>query len=287
MMTFQALNGVELSCDGLDNDCDGETDENVPLNLADLQGGVCEGAQKVCAGAMGQVEPDYTRIQTYEAEEVTCDGLNNDCDLNVDEGVTAPLASKQIGVCLGSRQVCNGFQGFGEPDYTQIANYELSESTCDGIDNDCDDRTDENVVLPLSDKQRGVCFGARQICAGAAGFLEPDYVNTVPLFEDTAELSCDGLDNDCDGEVDETFTPSPADNQVGVCSGAVKVCAGINGLIEPSYETIPNYQIAETICDGADNDCDGISDESIALELADNQRVMFGSPSYVPVLVVR
>jgi len=69
--------------------------------------------------------------------EATCDGLDNDCDGSVDNGLSAPPNSKQAGVCSGSTQTCMGAGGW-QDDYTGVANYEVPEATCDGLDNDCD-----------------------------------------------------------------------------------------------------------------------------------------------------
>ena len=52
--------------------------------------GLCAGAVKVCAGAGGWVEPDYTLITGYQAvEDAQCDGLDNDCNGEVDDGADA------------------------------------------------------------------------------------------------------------------------------------------------------------------------------------------------------
>ena len=95
------------SFDGIDNDCDGLIDEveDMEAPLIDMATGVCSAVQKVCAGADGWIEPLMSDVAGYEAEELTCDGLDNDCDGLVDEGLDAPLAQNQQGVCGGARSV--------------------------------------------------------------------------------------------------------------------------------------------------------------------------------------
>jgi hypothetical protein len=93
-------------CDGKDNDCDGVVD-NAPTDLqpCSLTVGVCAGAKRSCiAGA----QPACTAANygaSYEASEVSCDGLDNDCDGETD--VTQPV--------VVSRNVSHEWFVFGYP----------------------------------------------------------------------------------------------------------------------------------------------------------------------------
>ena len=55
-------------------------------------------------------------IDGYESNETTCDGIDSDCDGNIDEALTGPIADRQAGVCAGTRKVCDGQGGWVEPD---------------------------------------------------------------------------------------------------------------------------------------------------------------------------
>ena len=108
---------------------------------------------------------------------------------------------------------------------------------CDGLDNDCDRLIDQTVdghsVIDESECATGFvgqCGRGRYECANGG------YVICRPLLPSEAE-TCDGVDNDCDGVIDEEVR-----NECGLCG-----------------------ELDEERCDGEDNDCDGAIDEGSAL----------------------
>ena len=69
---------------------------------------------------------------------------------------------------------------------------------------------------------------------------------------------CDGIDNDCDGDIDEDLTKESSCG-VGQCSGNVGAETCSEG--EWTDDTCDPFEGASTeICDGIDNDCDGVID---------------------------
>ncbi|HLC65098.1 MAG TPA: MopE-related protein [Candidatus Nanoarchaeia archaeon] len=74
---------------------------------------------------------------------------------------------------------------------------------------------------------------------------------------------CDGLDNDCDNQIDDGFDPEDCE---GSCEEEGFVWTGNGGLLDccgnNPYEDDP-YEQYETLCDGNDNDCDGEIDEGL------------------------
>ena len=94
----------------------------------------------------------------------------------------------------------------------------------------------------------GTCLGEER-CEGPAGWAGCS-------AETPAAEACDGADNDCDGDTDEGFAPSPCTttNASGTCHGT-RSCAGAAGLVCDAPEP------AEEVCDGVDNNCDSHVDE--------------------------
>ena len=171
---------------------------------------------------------------TNPAATEVCDGVDNDCNGQVDD--TAWLEEPDAGACL-SQGVCFGVapqcQG-GAWACVYPAAHEEVEVTCDGQDNDCDGSTDEGLT------------NACGVCGALPGEL------------------CDGLDNDCDGVVDEGLTPPSGgcELSVGVCQDAHPVCQGAPGW---ACDYGASYEAGETLCDELDNDCDGTTDEGFPL----------------------
>ncbi|MAA80017.1 MAG: hypothetical protein CL916_12250 [Deltaproteobacteria bacterium] len=74
-------------CDGLDNDCDGQTDEDLAPRPCSLVDGVCASTFQTCNGTNGWQDCSHSQYGTdYQEIEVTCDCLDNDCDGMIDEG---------------------------------------------------------------------------------------------------------------------------------------------------------------------------------------------------------
>ena len=80
---------------------------------------------------------------------------------------------------------------------------------------------------------------------------------------------CDGLDNDCNGKLDDSLSAPGCEKNQGVCKNATQICEGLAGWSDCSPDIYKihaksndsTYQSTETLCDGQDNDCDGTTDE--------------------------
>ena len=260
----------EEQCNGIDDDCDGRTDEGDDgTELIQPCGndlGICRtGIERCVDGFFGDCEGGVRP----EPREL-CDNLDNNCDGTVDN-FTRPCGS-DIGICrLGTQMCAVGAWG------ACTNSIEPSPETCDGRDEDCDGAVDEadGTGIPSSLTQvcgafeGGECRRGVRTC-GPGGVFGP----CVGAQDPVADV-CDGLDNDCDGDIDEEHARlgDPCTAGVGPClAEGVFVCEPgadrtICGAVPAADQARP-----ET-CDGRDDDCDARIDETFFLGtacLADN-----------------
>jgi len=126
------------------------------------------------------------------APDAACNGIDNDCDLAIDEGYVATQTQCGIGACAstGMLQCISGVEV--DSCTAGIAGTE----TCDNADNDCDGSTDEDLSRP-AENQLGPCLDNTEFCS--AGSWVANSGNYIP----TAEICTNGLDEDCDGTVND------------------------------------------------------------------------------------
>jgi hypothetical protein len=196
-------------CDGVDNDCDTEVDEDFP-NLGQpctVGVGECEDSDVyVCTGDQQGTECGATP-GTPSTE--LCDGLDNDCDTEVDEDFPAlgQPCTAGVGECEASGVlVCSGDQQGTECGATPG---DPVPELCDGLDNDCDGTADDGNPeggSPCSTGLPGICADGSEVCQ--SGNLE-----CLPDEGPITEICGNGLDDDCDGEVDDPDVCAPVQHQ--------------------------------------------------------------------------
>jgi hypothetical protein len=143
---------------------------------------------------------------------------------------------------------------------------------CNGADDDCSGTADDHLGTPPAICQSGGECGATAPvaqCMGNAGWrcAYPGMVSVDASGNITPETRCDGLDNDCDGNIDEgqpNKGDACADTGVGVCQGTGTFQCDPADLDGPAIcvITAPGQTSSSERCDGKDNDCDGIIDNT-------------------------
>lgn len=255
--TKTCLNGIETCsqpspavelCDGVDNNCDGLVDEGNPeggASCATGKLGICATGILTCSNSA------LSCTQITMAAPDLCDNLDNDCDGQVDNnipGTGQPCMTGLPGVCAAGTSACENGIGTCKPIVAGGA------EVCDGFDNDCNGIVDDGNPgggAACTTGLAGICSAGTMTCTSGALGCVSDQVASVE--------SCDGMDNDCDGVVDNGDPGGGANcttGKLGACAmGTTRCSAGsivCDQIFQPTAE----------LCDGLDNNCDGMADES-------------------------
>ncbi|MCB2181198.1 MAG: thrombospondin type 3 repeat-containing protein [Desulfobulbaceae bacterium] len=230
-------------CDGLDNDCNGTNDNGLNFDL-DGDGHTsfdsCSGSRDDC----DDNDPD-----NFPGNIETCDNSDNNCDGAIDENLTRATTCG-LGECSGNTGTESCTAGvWGDNTCDEFAG--ASAEICDGLDNDCNGTNDNGLNFDL-DGDGHTSFDS---CSGSRDDCDDNDPDNFPGNIET----CDNSDNNCDGAIDENLTRATTCG-LGECSGntGTESCtAGVWG-----DNTCDEFAGASAeICDGLDNNCNGIADE--------------------------
>jgi streptogramin lyase len=190
------------------------------------------------------IEPNGERVVTvrFSPEEVGV--WSESLVFTTDRGElrSTVVLTAAVGVDLDGDGVS---QAMGDCDDSEPTVAAGMAEQCDGRDNDCDGKVDEDFDGDFDGYIDADACG--DDCNDNDGTSYPGHVE-----------ECDATDSDCNGLVDDI--DALADKQAGVCVGQLKDCT-IGGPVEPDYTVIADYQAVETRCDEIDNDCDGGVDD--------------------------
>jgi len=249
---------ADFDDDGAGDACDEDDDDDTSpdeLDCEPLNPAVFPGAAEVCNGESEDCDDDVDEglgtttcgLGPCEHTVDNClDGVPQDCD---------PFEGSSDEVCDGEDNDCNGVADNGFPDLDQDG-----EADCVDLDDDgdgVDDLDDNCPEVPNEDQADLDDDGAGDACdEDDDGDDFNDDVDCQPLnpmvFPGAPEV-CNGVDDDCDDEIDEELGVAVCG--LGPCEHMVPVC--LDGVPQ---ECDPFEGSLDEECDGVDTDCDGLAD---------------------------
>ncbi len=262
-MDCTAIFPIEEVCNSLDDDCDGKTDEELlleqPCGVSNL--GKCTLGTEINFCTEGQYTGWKDCTAVFPTKEI-CDGKDNNCDGKTDEGLTLEKTCgiSGVGNCvLGiESNYCEDGEYTGWLDCNAIF---PSLEICNGLDDDCNGLVDEGGTL----EQSCGITGAGECTLGFEFkyCISGEYSEWVgckailPVLE-----TCDYLDNNCNGAVDENFNVGEkCFVGEGICESEGTVKCTLDGF-DTYCDAVPGLPATEK-CDNLDNNCDGLTDENL------------------------
>lgn len=200
------------------------------------------------------------------AKEV-CDSIDNNCNGQKDEGAIIYSWKDNDGDGEGNK--AENAQGCTIPENYVTNPYDcndkdkninaLAKEKCDFIDNNCNGETDESFEIGKSCSLGvGTCESNGQTVCTSDGLST--YCNA--LSGNPNPETCDGIDNDCDGVIDNGAGSEQicGESEAGTCTFGTETSQCLNGILVKDNNCTAVFPTFE-IKDGLDNDCDGQADE--------------------------
>lgn len=279
--------GTEV-CDTLDNNCDGTVDEGLTQVFwsdNDSDGFGSDVSTVACELPDGFAEQggdcDDDAANAYPGNSEVCDGLDNDCDSTTDNDLLLTFYADADDDGFGNTDLttaaCSLPDGWaeedGDCDDEEARAFPGADEVCDGIDNDCDDVVDNDLLLTFYADADSDGFGNANLttvaCSLPDGWAEQDgdCDDSAGSTYPGADELCDGRDNNCNRGIDEGldsnwFVDADGDGY-GNNDTVESACEAPSGLYVSRGEDCDDLDAelnpgSTDLCDDIDRNCDGV-----------------------------
>jgi hypothetical protein len=274
----------EIMDDGIDQDCDGSDSQSDP----DADGD----------GFAASADCDDSNVDIHPGADEKCDGLDNNCDGLVDDSsavdastwyedsdvdnygnaAISVMSCNQPTSYVADSTDCDDADSTVNPGATEVCDAANVDEDCDGLVNDADPSVASfsfnTFYLDADGDGYGDPGNTETTCDQPSGYVSNsgDCDDLVFEVNPDQDEECDGIDNNCDGLVDDsssvdaiTWYQDADGDGYGNFSVSAMSCAQPSGYVMDSADCDDSLSGvnpgAAEVCDAIDNDCDNQADE--------------------------